>query len=639
LLLIAVCLLILVAIVGSIWIGTEDAADIAGPPADVLQGRKRLAHTRRAAQLSIGAAVLVFVIQEALLIFANSNGPLSMPIIGANQRIALTGLTTALLVVMSLLLAISLSALSWRYAPRSITTVAAIAFALLLLAARVLYQQSWHGYLEAFAVAAVLVVLVPVAFSPTRMRDEPRCYEMWAGSAPGVLLLLATVIAMLMSSAVVVAIGNLLNGNLPPASLAGLPTPAEVGVGSGCEQQCDPHQDFPLTAPEPYLWFGVGLFCVIIVLTLLSPIPWVLWHRGPRQPMGVNVSGGSGSGGTSLGTAENLRGGRTSAIPATGPLRKAVDHARSSAAIAHRAEKALAAFTYSAALALSASLSSLLITTPRTADPKWVNSLMLAGMWILIGAGTGLLAMAAVRGTDNTETAAQRPLRLLWDLICFLPRAGHPFGPPCYAERVVPELLGRYQWWITDEGRESPNTSKRRIVISAHSLGAVLAAATILAAPEEHTNHLSFLTYGVQLRAYFSRLFPELLGPAVLGVPPCRPADLTQPDPWHTERRDHDEIEPIHVGSIRALLSGSTTGPGRWLSLWHLTDPLGFPIYQYPAEPDATDDTPYDRYAEEVDRTAYLLSILAHSDYPRTLAYTRALDDLAFGPQPGHVSP
>ena len=147
---------------------------------------------------------------------------------------------------------------------------------------------------------------------------------------------------------------------------------------------------------------------------------------------------------------------------------------------------------------------------------------------------------------------------------------------------------------------------------------------------------MSLLTYGTQLRTYFSRLFPELLGPDVLGIPACRPSDLTQRDPWRTARTaDHAPQAPALVDypqSVRAQLAGSAHAPGRWLSLWHLTDPLGFPIGPFPSDPLDTGDSLFDWYAQEVDRTAYLIQPLGHSDYPRTQAYARAVEQLSGAP-------
>ena len=130
-----------------------------------------------------------------------------------------------------------------------------------------------------------------------------------------------------------------------------------------------------------------------------------------------------------------------------------------------------------------------------------------------------------------------------------------------------------------------------------------------------HRARLHLLTYGVQLRAYFGRLFPELLGPAVLGTNPVRAPRWTGEQPW----RDEIALPPSAPASpsLRTMLDG------RWRNLWRLTDLLGFPADSYRTGLEAVDHP-----AEEFDVSTYVVAVDGHGDYQRTLVY---LDELEGG--------
>jgi hypothetical protein len=137
------------------------------------------------------------------------------------------------------------------------------------------------------------------------------------------------------------------------------------------------------------------------------------------------------------------------------------------------------------------------------------------------------------------------------------------------------------------------------------------------------------------LRAYFGRIFPELLGTSVLGIPACRSSRLGSPDPWQDEvDAANSSPPPPHPDVARKSLLGqlgATAGfppsPPRWKSLWRRTDYLGFPVWRYPAAPDV-DPNPLDVVAAEVITVGYLAEIQTHSDYPLTPAYGVAFAEL-----------
>ncbi|WP_426510069.1 hypothetical protein [Dactylosporangium sp. McL0621] len=149
----------------------------------------------------------------------------------------------------------------------------------------------------------------------------------------------------------------------------------------------------------------------------------------------------------------------------------------------------------------------------------------------------------------------RRIVGVLWDLGTFWPRAAHPLAPPCYAERVVPELARRGSWLAAEQGG---------VILSGHSQGSVLVAATVLQMPPEAQARTALLTYGSPLRRLYARFFPAYLGDDVLaevGAVLTRPGAPVEPEP-----------EP-----------GQHTP--RWVNLWRDTDPIGGPV-QSPAARD-----------------------------------------------------
>ncbi|WP_024287864.1 hypothetical protein [Cellulomonas sp. KRMCY2] len=480
------------------------------------------------------------------------------------------------------------------------------------------------------------VVLLAIALAARGWRrGGDRRHEAWGGRAPSVFLLLALGVALTLSTLVVITVGDWLNGGLSAGQLVrqtvGLPGTAPLApretCGSGCPTP-DPH----LVIPTVYVWFGAATAVALVVVLAIALVAAVrtsatLVAAGvPRVLLDLRRRGGSA---TELARRDGAA--------------DAGRRARRAAAVAHRAEPVVRVLAEATLVctSLAVLVTALTSAVPRLGPPqlRGVTDLSMGfgaqayrafvdgAVW---GAGvTGLLVVGGLAG--GALTGRTRPLGLVWDLICFLPRTGHPFGPPCYAERVVPELVRRYDEWL-DQG------PSRRTVVSAHSLGAVLAVASLFAAQAElgraAVDRIALLTYGIQLRPYFGRMFPELLGPTVLGTAPGRGARLLTPDPWQDAVADDHRRDATVPGAAdqpgrgAAQSSGMTvhgllTGHGgtRWLNLWRRTDYLGFPVDSYGA-------STVDRPAEEIDTSGYLPEIATHGGYPRTVAYAAALRTL-----------
>ncbi|MFJ7156330.1 hypothetical protein ACIQUQ_15455 [Streptomyces sp. NPDC101118] len=214
------------------------------------------------------------------------------------------------------------------------------------------------------------------------------------------------------------------------------------------------------------------------------------------------------------------------------------------------------------------------------------------GSWLI---GFGFLLFVTWGRRAYRDASARRTIGILWDVGTFWPRAAHPFAPPCYAERAVPDLVWRMTAW-TDRTRQAGG----RLVVSGHSQGSVLAAAAVWQLPPAVRDRVALLTYGSPLRRLYGRWFPAHFGPGPL-----------------------------------TDLHGAT---GRWRNLWRATDPIGGPVRHDGSGPEGVDRGPlkdplaYGRTPEH----PLPAPLLGHSDYQADPAFAAERDALLtrIGPVP-----
>jgi hypothetical protein len=129
------------------------------------------------------------------------------------------------------------------------------------------------------------------------------------------------------------------------------------------------------------------------------------------------------------------------------------------------------------------------------------------GSWLI---GFGFILFVTWGRRAYKDASARRTIGILWDVGTFWPRAAHPFAPPCYAERAVPDLTWRMETWTRSSGG--------RLVLSGHSQGSVLAAAAAWQLTPSVRKRVGLLTYGSPLERLYGRWFPAHFGPAALSA-------------------------------------------------------------------------------------------------------------------------
>lgn len=160
----------------------------------------------------------------------------------------------------------------------------------------------------------------------------------------------------------------------------------------------------------------------------------------------------------------------------------------------------------------------------------WVPSLVA----LETAVGVVLLgALVALLRSDLQDPARRRTVGTVWDVATFWPRAAHPFAPPCYAERAVPELVDRIRL-LTGTAPDTNDDSaglqihahlllqehappaltvpSGPVLLTGYSQGAVITSAVVAQLPQDALEHVSLLTLASPLRRLYGRAFPAYFG-------------------------------------------------------------------------------------------------------------------------------
>lgn len=269
------------------------------------------------------------------------------------------------------------------------------------------------------------------------------------------------------------------------------------------------------------------------------------------------------------------------------PFRTAVAGSRASAAIAHRAEALINPIGYITTILLL-----LLMAVAFGGVAPWqlfdgsgadaARQVSDVSLWVAIGSSAALIGLAT---RLNNSESARRVAGVIWDLATFWPRIAHPLAPPCYAERVVPEVTQRINWArhnLPEDGL---------IVLSAHSQGSLISATVLSRLGDWQLKKVRFMTFGSQIRGLYGRVFPQVFGRKDMGYDASVMTKLkaAHPDalPSGTGYPQATPAEP-DPQSLRARLSNASSTRS-WVNLFRRSDPLGFRVF---ADGDSDIDVP-----------------------------------------------
>jgi hypothetical protein len=211
--------------------------------------------------------------------------------------------------------------------------------------------------------------------------------------------------------------------------------------------------------------------------------------------------------------------------------------------------------------------------------------------------------LVALLRSDFSDQSSRKSVGAIWDVATFWPRAAHPFAPPCYAERAVPELVDRLrlltgtvphraddpawqqiQAHLRNEA-DSPVSPAGPVLLTGYSQGSIITPAVIAQLPDPTLAKVALLTLACPASRLYGRAFPAYFGKGSLRtlaglLEVSVPADSGA-----------DDAAGPGDGEQGGLAAGGAQGAGgeqesftggRWKNLVRPTDYIGSFIFRKP---------------------------------------------------------
>ena len=386
-----------------------------------------------------------------------------------------------------------------------------------------------------------------------------------------------------------------------PAGVLTIPAgrgPVTLVLGKGVVLDPSDKPEVPLAVPQVLIWTAIGqLLWLLLVGAFLA---FCLRRFGKR--VGTKI--------------EERYADDTGWLEAIAPRDRArCVAARRTAALTHRAETFLDVVG-----AITAPVALVIIVTSMCGVPPWelpglgwTRTVATASMWLVVGMSAGLVALGSqIRRSEK----ARKAVGVIWDLTTFWPRAAHPLAPPCYAERVIPELLIRSRWAL--QPYDDVPASQKQLILSGHSQGSLIVLSTASRLSPDELDRTRMITFGSQIRALYGRIFPRVFGPLEVGnAPTTGQPSLSDPAPdLPREGAPGPEDDPSipHDDSFRSRLASAR---GEWVNLFRRTDPIGWRVF---SDRDSEFDLPVPEVPPEGAGDPGP-RVMGHSGYQHSLVY------------------
>ena len=352
--------------------------------------------------------------------------------------------------------------------------------------------------------ALLLVFGLVVALLARRAPAPGDGFQPYLGGHLSVLIaLLAFLLGGLLSAAL----------NLGVAGLLGTAVPGRLVL--------PPAPDNSLYVPWPLYAFGAAALGVLAGALVAGPILYFRYRKNWKLFNGPAGTGPVGGAAFPLVAGDY---GVQAAGAAPGNSRK-VAKAWAVGLLADDAARAVAWLVGGGLIVLLAVETTVLVMAAR-ADrlPTTVGFLhQIASVVSLITVALAAWLVGLLRSAYS-DPAKRKTIGALWDVATFWPRAAHPFAPPCYGERAVPEVVDRVllllghgegfpgQQELADQYRLTVDYGP--VLLTGYSQGSIIAPAVAAQLPPAVLGKPGFalLTLACPARRLYGRAFPSYFG-------------------------------------------------------------------------------------------------------------------------------